>query len=93
MPFFVGPFPFIFSFSLMSEVYGLLLSESRKSVIEKAGEEFSLTHLKKGIKSDDVDGTFDKWSSGRPMRGIPSPLYFNSFSTRISTVFPSMIFR
>jgi hypothetical protein len=30
-PFFVGPFPFIFSFSLMSEVYGLLLSESRKS--------------------------------------------------------------
>jgi hypothetical protein len=29
MPFFVGLFPFIFSFSLMSEVYGLLLSESR----------------------------------------------------------------
>ncbi len=30
MPFFVGPFPFIFSFSLVSEVYGLLLSESRQ---------------------------------------------------------------
>ena len=64
-----------------------------KSVIERAGEEFSPTHLKKGIKSDDVDGTFDKWSSGRPMRRIPSLLYFNSFSTRISIVLPRMIFR
>ncbi len=30
MLFCAGPFPLIFSFSLMSEVYGLLLSESRQ---------------------------------------------------------------
>jgi hypothetical protein len=30
MPFFVGPFPLMFSFTLMPEIYGLLLSESRQ---------------------------------------------------------------
>jgi hypothetical protein len=64
-----------------------------ESIIEGVGKEFSRVNLKKGLNFDDVDETFTKKGSGRPMRGIPPLLYFNSFSTRISIVLPRMIFR
>ena len=64
-----------------------------KSVIERAGEEVSPVNLKDGTTTDDVDKTFGKSAWGPPTTGVPSPLYLSSFSTRISTVFPMMIFR